>query len=257
MRPAVRSPHRRLRREHPPFGGGVGQGGSSPPTVLTSLLPTPQPTVQATRLTPPWKSARATAHRIFISRFAGLHSLLGGGADISGSSLLRSHTNPTSSYRPSWATPSWATAGCWAGPGVEQDPRPPEVSNTPRSPFSRNPRAQIFLSRGARVFARSSHVRRPQRQRGRRGEPRRLPLRDVRSSGLVVHVGFFARFRHRLSTPLSPPPSPPPPPRSVIRVRMASAEHASIAAQTLAVDEELHKDKSEKVLRSEGDDLVA
>jgi hypothetical protein len=43
----------------------------------------------------------------------------------------------------------------------------------------------------------------------------------------------------------------------VIRVRMASAEHASIAAQTLAVDEELHKDKSEKVLRSEGDDLVA
>jgi hypothetical protein len=255
MRPAVRSPLVRIGdsvASIPHFGGGTVL--TSLTVALTSLLPTPP--VQATRLTPPWKSARATAHRIFISRFAGLHSLLGGGAaDRSGSSLLRSHTNPTSSYRPSWATPSWATAGCWAGPGVEQDPRP-GLQHPSLALFSRNPRAQIFISR-ARAHLPCPTA--PAAARAPGGAPAASPTRRAFVGSWWDHVGFSRASAIRLckATPLSPPPSPPPPPRSVIRVRMASAEHASIAAQTLAVDEELHKDKSEKVLRSEGDDLVA
>ncbi len=41
-----------------------------------------------------------------------------------------------------------------------------------------------------------------------------------------------------------------------LRVAMASAEHAQIAADTLSVDEELQKDKAQRTVTADGKDVV-
>jgi hypothetical protein len=116
MRPAVRSPWGR-------------EGAHRPPSSPHSPSPSP-PSSQPPRAGhSPYASLEeragdGTPYNYQQGPLFCLHSLLGGGAAAHPRTDAL-NTNPTSSYRPSWATPSWATAGCWAGPGVEQDPRPP------------------------------------------------------------------------------------------------------------------------------------